>query len=213
MWVRARTVAVGALCAAWSLTAAGCVSTGGDQPSPSPIDLPTLPRSARPRTSPLPLRTELLAGTKNSIVRIEGVDCAGTYQTGTGFFVRPGLVATAYHVVEDQQSIAVRTPSTRTGSDHVFAPEVVGFNESADVALLRISDDDSEMLTTAATDPAVNSAVSSIGYPKGLPIGLETGRITAVDQDIVVTEGEDRRPLSGVLRSQRPPAQPPAAVR
>jgi hypothetical protein len=146
----------------------------------------------------------VLAGSKNSIVRIEGVDCAGAYQTGTGFFVQPGLVATAYHVVEDQQSVAVRTLSTRTGTEHVFAGEVVGFNESADVALVRVSDDDSEALATAASDPAVNSDVVSIGYPKGLPIGLETGRITAVDQDIVVAEGEDRRPLSGVLRFSAP---------
>ena len=204
MRVRARTVAIGALCLAWTLTAAGCVSTGGDQPTPPPIDLPTLATaSPTPNQSPA-AEDELLAGTKNSIVRIEGVDCAGTYQTGTGFFVQPGLIATAYHVVEDQQSIAVRTLSTRTGSDHVFAAEVVGFNESADVALVRVDDDDSEVLAPAATDPAVNSAVVSIGYPKGLPLGLETGRITAVDQDIVVVEGEDRRPLSGVLRFTAP---------
>ncbi len=204
MRVRARTVAMAAVCITASLTVSGCVRAGGLQPTPPPIVLPTLP-TASPSLSATPgSNDDLLARSKNSVVRIEGVDCSGAYRTGTGFFVQPGLVATAYHVVQNQQSIAVRTLSTRTGSDHVFDGEVVGFNQSSDVALVRVSDDDSEVLATAATDPAVNDAVVSIGYPQGQPIGLETGRITAVDQEIVVAEGEDRRPLSGVLRFTAP---------
>ncbi len=200
MRVRARTLAVAALCAAWSLTAAGCVRVGGKEPTPPPIDLPTLATASPTPDSTPRSDDELLAQSKNAIVRIESVDCDQAYATATGFFLQPGFVVTAYHVVRDAQTLAIRTLSTRTGIEHVFTGDIVGHNKRADVALIQVADDDADVLPTADAEPTVNTDVVSIGYPKGLPIGLETGRITGVDQDIVVTEGEDRRPLKAVLR-------------
>ncbi|GAA3638769.1 S1C family serine protease [Microlunatus ginsengisoli] len=198
MQIRARRFAIAACAAVLLPTAAGCVKLGSDQP---PIVLPTL--TSRPTASPSPQTKtddQVLADSRNAIVRIEGVDCAGTYSTGSGFFFQPGFVVTAYHVVKEQQAPAVRTLSTRAGDEHVFAAQVVGHNDAADIAVLRLDDVGAESLTIADADPAVNTSVFSIGYPGGLPINLETGRVTGVDQDAVVSDGDDRRPLSGAVR-------------
>jgi S1-C subfamily serine protease len=200
--VRARVCTV--VCAATVLTAAGCARIGGEQPTPSPIPLPTL-ATATPTAAPKS-DDELLAGSRNAIVRIEGVDCDQSYTTGTGFFFQPGLVVTANHVVSDQQTLAVRTQSSAGGTEHVFSAEVIGHNDTADVAVLRLQDDSGadQPLPLAGTDPTVGTQILAIGHPRGLPIDPETGRITGVDQDTVVTEGDDRRQVSGALRFTAP---------
>lgn len=205
MQVRARRIAVAAACAAFVLpAAAGCVKLGGDQP---PIVLPTLTGSPTPSPSPsAKTDDEVLAESRDAIVRIEGVDCDQAYRTGTGFFFAPGYVVTSNHVVKDQQTLAVRTQATRAGDDHVFAGQVVGSNEAADIAVIRVEDEGTDTLTLADTDPAVNTAVFSIGYPSGLPINLETGRITGIDQDAVIADGDDRRSLSGAVRFSAAPS-------
>jgi S1-C subfamily serine protease len=204
--VRGWLFAVTTACTATLLTAAGCARITGEQPTPPPIQLPTL---ATPTPTAGPKSDEeLLTGSRNAIVRIEGIDCEQSYTTGTGFFYQPGLVVTAYHVVKDQQTLAVRTQSSAGGTEHVFSAEVIGHNDTADVAMLRLNDDSGadQPLPLAGADPAVGTQILAIGYPKGLPIDPETGRITGVDQDTVVTEGQNRRQVSGALRFTAPAA-------
>lgn len=203
MQMHTRRFAVVAACAAVVLPlVAGCVGLESDQP---PIVLPTL--TGHPTATPTPeTDDQVLANSRNAIVRIEGVDCAQAYSTGSGFFFQPGFVVTAYHLVKGEQTLAVRTLSTRSGEKHVFAGAVVGHNDAADVAVVQVEDEGSEALAFAEADPGVNSTVDSVGYPGGLPINLESGRVTGLDQSTVIVDGEDRRPLTGAVRFTAAPA-------
>ena len=208
MRVRSRGLLVGIACSAIVLPlAAGCVKIGAQQPSPSPTasGAASSPASASPSVG-TKTDDQILAGSRNSIVRIEGVDCDQAYSTGTGYLFQTGLVVTAYHVVKDQQTLSVRTLSSRVAEDHVFAGQVVGHNDAADVAVIRIEEGGAEVLTPAAADPAVNDTVYAVGFPGGQPLAQVTGKVTGVGQDTVITDGDQRRPLGGAIRFTAPPS-------
>ena len=208
MRVRSRGLLVGIACSAIVLPlAAGCVKIGAQQPSASPTASGAASSSAGASPSGgTKTDDQILAGSRNSIVRIEGVDCDQAYSTGTGYLFQTGLVVTAYHLVKDQQTLSVRTLSSRVAEDHVFAGQVVGHNDAADVAVIRIEEGGAEVLTPAVADPAVNDTVYAIGFPGGQPLAQVTGKVTGVGQDTVITDGDQRRPLSGAIRFTAPPS-------
>jgi S1-C subfamily serine protease len=75
-----------------------------------------------------------------SILNVRVAQCTETGETlGTGFVVKPGFVATAAHVLGDQQSCSskVRLIDSK-GREH--AALVEGISADDDLALLRISD-------------------------------------------------------------------------
>lgn len=96
-----------------------------------------------------------------STVRIEGDDC-GVIQTGSGWVVRDGLVATNAHVVAGNDRVKLSTVDGEE-ADGV----VVAFDPSVDLALIRTS------LDRAPLPVAVPSAEDRgvvLGYPGGGPL-------------------------------------------
>ena len=96
-----------------------------------------------------------------SAVRIEGPAC-DVVQTGSGFVVAPGLVATNAHVVAGTTSLELRTP------DGVRADgTVVAFDPRVDLALVA-TDLDRPVLPLAA--PANGDRGLVLGFPGGGPL-------------------------------------------
>jgi S1-C subfamily serine protease len=122
---------------------------------------------------------------------------------GTGLVIDPsGLVLTNYHVVEGSTSITVTIAADGTTYD----AEVVGHDQSADVALLQL--DGASGLSTVALDtngdPAVTDTVTAVGNADGQGyLSASKGTVVALDQSITTASsggatGED---LSGLIET------------
>jgi S1-C subfamily serine protease len=109
-----------------------------------------------------------------STVSVYAVTDDGDVFAGTGFVVRPGVVATCYHVVEDTAAIAVaplsgdRTKLTRA--------RLIKSDTVRDLALLAVPSLKLPSLRfSAAEDFYVGEAAYTIGNPKGLEGTFSTG--------------------------------------
>jgi len=145
-----------------------------------------------------PIRQELAARTpedatqleqlRRSILNVRVAQCSGNGEesVGTGFIVKPGYVATAAHVLGDQQSCdaQVRLIDSR-GRTHQAALE--GLSVADDLAVLRISDTSLPSLqladSSAYENPGEPEKVVTIGYP------LEQAGASAQDNAGVSDEG------------------------
>lgn len=114
------------------------------------------------------------------------------YQTtgaasGSGFIVSSdGYILTNYHVVEDAQSITVTLYS-----DDTYDAELVGYDESNDIAVLKVDAQDLVPVTIGdSTALRVGDEVVAIGNPLGeLTFSLTGGMISALDRVITVSSG------------------------
>lgn len=96
-----------------------------------------------------------------STVRVEGRACENT-QTGSGWMIAPGLVATNAHVVAGTSESRLVAPDGTTASG-----EVVAFDPAIDLALIR-TDLDRPVLPTATPRQGDRGLV--LGYPGGGPL-------------------------------------------
>jgi len=106
--------------------------------------------------------------------------------TGSGFIISAdGYVVTYYHVIEKATQVSV----TPHGKKAVKA-EVVGYDTTNDVALLKIEEDNLPFVTLGSSDKlVVGDQVAAIGNPLGeLTASLTVGYISAKDR-IVDTDG------------------------
>lgn len=101
---------------------------------------------------------ELLEAAAQSSVRLQG-DACGRRQSGSGFFVAPGLVVTNAHVVAGTRSSELTTPDGASSLG-----EVVAFDPASDLALV----------STPLDRPSLEIAGSSIG-DRGLVLGFPGG--------------------------------------
>ena len=107
---------------------------------------------------------------------------------GTGVVLSAdGLVLTNYHVVEDSSTVKVTVATT----GDTYDAEVVGHDQTADVALLQL--DGAEDLATAKLDDdgiSPDDAVTAVGNAEGQGfLSAVTGTIVAEDQSITAGEG------------------------
>ena len=99
---------------------------------------------------------------------------------GSGFTVRPGVVATNAHVIEDAAGgVAV------FGNDETEYPVagIVGFNARHDIALLRIRDAPKQarpLSLARGESPEVGDTVYAIGSPRGMAGTFSDGIVSAV---------------------------------
>jgi S1-C subfamily serine protease len=111
--------------------------------------------------------------------------------SGTGFFVDPGegLVLTNNHVIRGATSVTVVVP----GTNRSYQAQIVGADQSADIAVLRITP-----LPGAATAPIGDSATVSVGTTvvaignragAGGPPVLAPGVISATGATIQAADG------------------------
>ena len=118
------------------------------------------------------------------------------YQTtaaasGSGFiFSNDGYILTNFHVVEDSNAITV---TMYDGATH--KAKLVGFDESNDVAVLKIEATDLVPVVLGNSDNInVGDSVVAIGNPLGeLTFSLTSGAISAKDREITMSNGATMR--------------------
>jgi S1-C subfamily serine protease len=122
-----------------------------------------------------------------SILNVRVAQCSGAGENvGTGFVVKAGFVATAAHVLGDQQSCAAKVRLIDSkGREHPALVE--GISAADDLALLRITDTSLPALLIAdsAAFESPNEIVRlvTIGYP------LESEGASAQDSAAISNEG------------------------
>jgi S1-C subfamily serine protease len=104
-----------------------------------------------------------------SVVRVEGTSCGLTLQ-GSGWVVRPGLVATNAHVLAGEHDTRVLLGS------HSLTANPVYVNASTDVALLRVPGLSARALAVNSS-PKSGTRVALLGYPEGGPRRAAAGTI------------------------------------
>lgn len=129
---------------------------------------------------------QLFASDSSGVIRIETTFCGGS-GVGSGFLIAPDFVVTAAHVVSGATDITLRSGTANTTG------QVVGIDESADIALVRAQSAFTGHAFALADQPAsVGTPVAAIGFPEGLPITFTEGTISALDRTV---------PVGGVERS------------
>ncbi|RBP62744.1 colicin V production protein [Brevibacterium sanguinis] len=91
---------------------------------------------------------------------------------GTGFVFRDGYVATNAHVVAGSTDLAVQVG----GTGRPYSAEVVGFDEDADVAVLRIDDLDAPALDFGGSLSTGDDSVV-VGFPQNGPYTISPSRV------------------------------------
>ena len=139
-----------------------------------PVFAELAPASARPvapaRRTHSCVQAVLAAGP--STVKIEGYGC-GVLQEGSGFVVAPGLVVTNAHVVA-----GIAAPLVQVGTT-VRHTEVVLFDPSFDLAVLRVP---GLTAPTLHLDPAPvgrGTQAAVLGYPGGGPFTVDPAGVMA----------------------------------
>jgi S1-C subfamily serine protease len=107
---------------------------------------------------------------------------------GTGMVISPdGLVLTNNHVIEDSTSISV----TDEGNGHTYQAKVVGYDETGDIAVLRLQGASGLKTVPVGDSSSVKSGASvvAMGNAEGQSaIVPAAGRVTALDQTITASD-------------------------
>lgn len=99
---------------------------------------------------------------------------------GTGFLVdADGTALTAYHVIRDAAKATARFSDGATCK----ILGVVAFDESRDIAVVRVEETKRPFLTVAKQVPAIGSESFVIGAPKGLEFSITEGIVNQVRDD------------------------------
>lgn len=114
------------------------------------------------------------------------------YQTtsaasGSGFIITDdGYIITNYHVIESANDITV---TLYDGT--AFAAKLIGYDESNDVAVLKIDAEGLTPVTLGSSDDLkVGDSVVAIGNPLGeLTFSLTHGMVSALDREITMSTG------------------------
>jgi S1-C subfamily serine protease len=134
---------------------------------------------------------QLFAADSSGVIRIDVTTCNGS-GVGSGFLIAPNLIVTAAHVVSGAATILLREGAQS------MSGQVVGIDESIDVALVQArSNFDGHLFKIAAHPAGVGTPVAALGFPEGLPITLTQGTISGVDRSITI-EGVER---SGLIQT------------
>lgn len=132
---------------------------------------------------------------------------AQVLSSGTGLVLTAsGLVVTNNHVIEEATSITV----TDVGNHRSYAADVVGYDQSADIAVLRLKGA-SGLRTVSLADSAavtVGEKVLALGNAqgKGGTPAAATGTVTALRQSITATDQAAgiSEQLSGLIQTDVP---------
>jgi S1-C subfamily serine protease len=124
-----------------------------------------------------------------SVVKVSGQACT-QFQEGSGFVVGPHLVATNAHVVAGENRTTVFDYE-----DDQHEAEVVAFDPTRDVAILRVPSLDAEPLELVMGEE--NDTTAVYGHPGGGPLRAAPARLgerfTAVGTDIYRTGDSSRQ--------------------
>ncbi len=135
---------------------------------------------------------EVYAANVNSIVGISTTITTNYFgfettsaASGSGIvYTSDGYILTNYHVIEDSSSIAV---TTYDGS--VYDAELIGYDESNDIAVLKVDATDLSAAVFGDSDTLnVGDQVIAIGNPLGeLTFSLTSGVVSALDRQVTLS--------------------------
>jgi S1-C subfamily serine protease len=132
--------------------------------------LPLLPGLGErlPPPDPSVLESPAAQAAAGSVVKLHGTAC-GVGTQGSGWVVRPGLVATNAHVIagHDATSVLASNGESRSG-------RAVYVDATNDIALLRVRDLSAGRLATSTRDDRPQS-VALLGYPRNGPLTATAG--------------------------------------
>lgn len=158
--------------------------------------LPTILEPFAPSVEPVeeeqwqPTPAQLAA--QSSVAKISGtaVQC-GVNLTGSGFVVADQLVMTNAHVVAGLSSATVEL------EEGLLRGEVIYFDPTADIAVLRVADMSTPGLPMAQDDLERGDAAAFSGHPSGGPLQTR-GAVVASQATVSIADiyGEDPGPLS-----------------
>ncbi len=114
------------------------------------------------------------------------------YQTtsaasGSGFILtQDGYILTNYHVIEDSSSVTVTTFDNNS-----YPAEIIGYDISNDIAVLKIDASDLKPVTLGDSDSLqVGDTVLAIGNPLGeLTFSLTQGIVSALHREVTLSSG------------------------
>ncbi len=107
--------------------------------------------------------------------------------SGSGFIIREdGYILTNYHVIEDSTSVTVTTFDNKT-----YDAEIVGYDTSNDIAVLKIDAKGLQPVTLGSSDSLrVGDTVITIGNPLGeLTFSLTQGVVSALNREVTFSSG------------------------
>lgn len=147
--------------------------------APSVVVIESENRVARP-VQGLPRGLEFFLRQPNGEDRVEPA-------VGTGFIFRAdGHIITNNHVIADAESITVRLKDGRE-----FPAEIVGVDESTDIAVLKIDAKDLVVADIGDSDKVrVGQFAFAIGTPMELPYTFTVGVVSAKNRDLSQRYGE-----------------------
>jgi putative serine protease PepD len=162
----------------------GALLLRGNEPSSTAVALPAAPGSVAPTARS---RAARLASPSVVLVRVQR---GGSGATGTGFVVDSnGTVVTAAHVVDGGGKVQVRFED----NDATLDAEVLGTDESSDLAVLRVDASQAphvRPLALADSDRvSVGDPTLAIGYPLGLDRTVTAGIVSGVGRAIQAPNG------------------------
>jgi S1-C subfamily serine protease len=132
--------------------------------------LPLLPGfgEALPPPDPSVLESPGARAAAQSVLKLQGTAC-GVGTQGSGWVVRPGLVATNAHVIAGHDSTQVLAPNGEART-----AQAVHVDATNDIALLRVGDLGTESLATSSRDER-SQPVALLGYPRNGPLTATAG--------------------------------------
>lgn len=107
--------------------------------------------------------------------------------SGSGFiYTADGYIITNYHVVENSNSITVTTYD-----DQSYDASLIGYDESNDVAILKIDAEDlTPVVIGSSSELNIGNHVVAIGNPLGeLTFSLTQGAVSSLDRKITLSNG------------------------
>lgn len=107
-----------------------------------------------------------------------------------------GLIITAAHVVQDQETVRVRFADGEQVSGTVLgtAPDV-------DIAVIEVARDDLPAATFSSEKPRVGQMAIAVGSPWGLESTVTSGIISAVDQTNCAPSGESQIACASMVQT------------
>lgn len=134
-----------------------------------------------------------------SVVRVTGIAC-GLGVEGSGWVAARGLVVTNAHVVA-----GIRRPRVETAGANTFTATVVAFDETNDLAVLRVPGLGARPLPLVP--PARGTAVALVGYPGNGPLTRTPGRLGGT-AGVLINDAYGRGPIQRQVTTIRGAVEP-----
>lgn len=124
----------------------------------------------------------------------------GSQNIGSGFFVAPGVLATARHQIEGTRRILVHMPAGGT-----IQARMIAMDKARDTALIRVDTPGPGALPLSNGKPSLGEEVFTVGCPLGLSHTLTRGVVSQPDRvirgqhliqtDLAINQGNSGGPL------------------